>query len=182
MSWSPQVPLASRKSRWNLRDRRCLTSLEFSWSNDGAIHVASRARIKIISSDARRSLGLGCPREMAVSVTNPLPGRPRRDVDSSTLCERLLGNESVRSCCVGRLRHLRRKGLAPGGLTWWRLVAALAYTSNFCRRMKQRWRDWDECLRVNPAHLVNPFLEKTLRREFDEALKSERAAIPIPAI
>ena len=43
---------------------------------------------------------------------------------------------------------------------------------------EKRWRDWNECLRVNPAHLVNPFLEKTLRREFDEALNSERAAIP----
>ena len=25
---------------------------------------------------------------------------------------------------------------------------------------------------------MNPYLEKTLRREFDEALKSERAALP----
>ena len=107
------------------------------WSNDGAIHVESRARIKIISSDARRSLGTWGTRKVAVLRRAKRLVSPRRGVDSSTLCAPLLVKGSVRSCCVGRLHHLRRKGLALGGLTWWRLVAALAYTSNFCRRMKQ---------------------------------------------
>ena len=35
------------------------------WSNDGAIHVASRARIKIISSDARQKSRFGSTRKVA---------------------------------------------------------------------------------------------------------------------
>ena len=87
------------------------------WSNDGAIHVASRARIKIISSDARRSLGLGAHARW-LFVTNLRPGRRRPGVGCSTLCAPLLVKGSARSCCVGRLRLLPRKGRALGGLTW----------------------------------------------------------------
>ena len=148
------------------------------WSNDGAIHVESRARIKIISSDARRSLGLGAHARWLFcdepSAWSPQAGRRLFDSMRTALGK----EESVRLCCVGRLRHLRCKAQGVGGLNSSRLAAARASTSNSCRRTKKSGENWDECLRVNPAHLVNPFLEKTLRREFEEALKSERAAIP----
>ena len=112
------------------------------------------------------------------SVTSHRLGRRRLAGGFTTRCARLLENGSVRLCCVGRLRHLRRKVQGVGGLNSSKRAAALASTSNCCRRTKKSGGDWDECLRVNPAHLVNPFLEKTLRREFEEALKSERSAIP----
>ena len=109
---------------------------EIRWSNDGAIHVASRrgSRSSHPTQDARAAWAHtrgGC------SVTSRLLGLPRRDVGSSTLCERLLENESVRLCCVGRLRHLRRKVQGVGGLNASRLAAARASTSNCCRRTKK---------------------------------------------
>ena len=82
-------------------------------------------------------------------------------------------------CGAVRLRHL---GQSRTG----RLVAKVCVKSGsgdgvyleLLQADEKRWRDWDESLRVNPAHLVNPYLEKTLRREYEEALKSERAALP----
>ena len=144
------------------------------WSNDGAIHVETRARIKIISSDHRRSLGLGAHARWLFceepSAWSPQAGR--RLFDSMKTA---LGKRHCQIVLCGTL--------APAPLTgWWpELIQAGSGAGvhlELLQADENKWRDWDECLRVNPAHLVNPFLEKTLRREFEDALKSERAAIP----
>ena len=54
----------------------------------------------------------------------------------------------------------------------------LGFSCRRSRRTPEKWRDFDECLKVNPATAVNPHLEEVLRREHAAALKSERAAIP----
>ena len=147
------------------------------WSNDGAIHVASRASIKIISSDARRSLGLGAHARWLFcdepSAWSPQAGR--RLFDSMRTA---LGKRHCQIVLCGTVAPSPTQG--PG--SWWpELVKAGSGAGvhiELLQADETKWREWDECLRVNPAHLVNPFLEKTLRREFDEALKSERAALP----
>ena len=40
----------------------------------------------------------------------------------------------------------------------------------------EKWRDFDEVLRVNPVSAINPHLRRTLEREHEAALSSERAA------
>ena len=147
------------------------------WSNDGAIHVESRARIKIISSDARRSLGLGAHARWLFcdepSAWSPQAGR--RLIDSMRTA---LGKRKCQIVLCGTVAPSPTQG--PGA--WWPDMVAAGSGAGIHLELLQadetKWREWDECLRVNPAHLVNPFLEKTLRREFAEALKSERAAIP----
>ena len=146
------------------------------WSNDGAIHVASRARIKIISSDARRSLGLGAHARWLFcdepSAWSPQAGR--RLIDSMKTA---LGKRKCQIVLCGTVAPSPTQG--PG--SWWPDMVEAGSGAGVHLELLQadekKWRDWDECLRVNPAHLVNPFLEKTLRREFEEALKSERSAI-----
>ena len=147
------------------------------WANDGAIHVETRARIKIISSDARRSLGLGAHARWLFcdepSAWSPQAGR--RLIDSMRTA---LGKRKCQIVLCGTVAPSPTQG--PG--SWWpELVKAGSGAGvhlELLQADEKKWRDWDECLRVNPAHLVNPFLEKTLRREFEDALKAERSAIP----
>ena len=147
------------------------------WSVDGAIHVASRARIKIISSDARRSLGLGAHARWLFcdepSAWSPQAGR--RLFDSMRTA---LGKRKCQIVLCGTVAPSPMQG--PG--SWWPELVKAGSGAGIHLELLQadetKWRDWDECLRVNPAHLVNSFLEKTLRREYEEAVKSERAAIP----
>ena len=147
------------------------------WSNDGATHEASRASIKIISSDARRSLGLGAHARWLFcdepSAWSPQAGK--RLIDSMRTA---LGKRKCQIVLCGTVAPSALQG--PG--SWWPdLVKAGSGDGvhlELLQADEKRWRDWDECLRVNPAHLVNPYLEKTLRREYEEALKSERAALP----
>ena len=147
------------------------------WSNDGAIHVASRAAIKIISSDARRSLGLGAHARWLFcdepSAWSPQAGRRLFDSMKTAL--------GKRHCQIVLCGTIAPSPTAGPGAWWHDLVKAGSGAGvhlELLQADENKWRDWDECLRVNPAHLVNPFLEKTLRREFEDALKSERSAIP----
>ena len=41
---------------------------------------------------------------------------------------------------------------------------------------EETWRDWDAVLAANPCTAINPNLVRTLKREHDEALSSDRAA------
>ena len=111
-------------------------------------------------------------------MTNLLPGLPRRVVGLFDSMRTALGKRKCQIVLCGTVAPSPMQG--PG--SWWpELVKAGSGAGvhlELLQADEKKWRDWDECLRVNPAHLVNPFLEKTLRREFEEALKSERAAIP----
>ena len=42
----------------------------------------------------------------------------------------------------------------------------------------EKWRDFDETLRCNPVAAINPYLRKTLEREYGAAIDSDRAARP----
>ena len=99
----------------------------------------SRARVqdRVIRRMTRRALGLGAHARWLFcdepSAWSPQAGR--RLIDS--MLNGSWKSESVRLCCVGRLRHLRRKVQGVGGLNASRLAAARASTSNCCRRTKK---------------------------------------------
>ena len=129
------------------------------WSNDGAIHVETRARIKIISSDARRSLGLGAHARWLFcdepSAWSPQAGR--RLIDSMRTA---LGKRHCQIVLCGTVAPSPTQG--PG--SWWpdlvKAGSGAGVHITLLQADEKKWREWDECLRVNPAHLVNPFLEK----------------------
>ena len=51
----------------------------YRWRNDGVTHLASRARVRIVSSDAKRSLGLGANVRIIIAdepgAWSPIQGR-----------------------------------------------------------------------------------------------------------
>ena len=147
----------------------------YRWRNDGVVHLASRARVRIVSSDARRALGLGANVRLIVAdepgAWSPIQGRRLWDAMLTSL-----GKRKTQIIVVGTLAPAPLVGPA----SWWpqfvaegsgdgRHVALLQADS-------ERWGDFDEVLRVNPVAAVNPYLKQTLEREHRAALASERAA------
>ena len=147
----------------------------YRWNNNGVLHLASRARVRIVSSDARRALGLGANVRIIIAdepgAWSPIQGRRLWDAMLTSL-----GKRRTQIIVVGTI--------APGQLTgvgaWWsdfikqgsgdgRHVALL-------QADPAKWRDFDEVLRCNPVSSINPYLRETLEREHRAALKSERAA------
>ena len=147
------------------------------WRADGATHVESRASVKILSSDARRSLGLGAHARWLFcdepSAWSPQAGR--RLFDSMRTA---LGKRHCQIVLAGTIAPSPSSG--PG--SWWPELVAAGSTPGVHVALLQApsdsWSDWESVLRCNPAVAVNPHLERVLKREFDEALKSERAAVP----
>ena len=147
----------------------------YSLRNDGITHLASRARVRIVSSDARRALGLGASVRLIIAdepgAWSPIQGRRLWDAMFTSL-----GKRKTQILIVGTL--------APAPLTgpasWW--PALVAEGSGDGRHVallqadEAKWRDFDEVLRVNPVASINPYLRETLEREHRAALKSERAA------
>ena len=74
--------------------------------------------------------------------------------------------------------------LAPAPLTgpasWWPSFVASGSGDGRHVALLQadtdRWRDFDEVLRVNPCSEINPYLRRVLEREHRAALASDRAA------
>ena len=62
-------------------------SEKYRWRNDGVTHLESRARVRIISSDARRSLGLGANVRIIMPM-NRAHGLRSKGVDFGTPCSR----------------------------------------------------------------------------------------------
>ena len=147
----------------------------YRWNNNGVLHLASRARVRIVSSDARRALGLGANVRLIIcdepGAWSPIQGRRLWDAMLTSL-----GKRRTQILIVGTL--------APAPLTgpasWW--PALVAEGSGDGRHVAllqadpEKWRDFSEVLRVNPVASINPFLRETLEREHRAALKSERAA------
>ena len=149
----------------------------FRWSDTGVIHKASRARVRIISSDSRRALGLGAHVRLIVcdepAAWAPTAGKRLWDAMATSL-----GKRQTQILAVGTLAPAPLTG--PGA--WWpdfikqksgdgRHIAVLAADPD-------KWRDFDEVLRVNPVAAINPHLRKTLEREYRAAIDSDRAARP----
>ena len=148
------------------------------WSSDGAINTETRARVKILSSDSRRSLGRGHAARLIVcdepSSWAPTSGRRLWDGLVTSLGK---GERRATVVAIGTIAPA-----APD--SWWpQLVAAGSDVAagvhvQLLQADADKWADWSECLRVNPATSVNRHLEEVLRREHASALKSERAAVP----
>ena len=149
----------------------------YRWRNDGVVHLESRARVRIVSSDARRALGLGASVRLIVAdepgAWSPIQGRRLWDAMLTSL-----GKRRTQIIVVGTL--------APAPLTgpasWWPSFVAEGSGDGRHIALLQadpaKWRDFNETLRVNPVAAVNPHLRRTLEREHKAALKSERAARP----
>ena len=150
-------------------------SEKYRWRNDGVVHLESRARVRIVSSDARRALGLGASCRLVIAdepgAWSPIQGRRLWDAMFTSL-----GKRKTQILIVGTL--------APAPLTgpasWWpSLVAEGSGDGQHVALIQAdpaKWRDFGEVLRVNPVSSINPFLRETLEREHRAALKSERAA------
>ena len=148
---------------------------EYRWSKDGVTHKSTRTRVRIVSSDARRALGLGANVRLIVADEPGAWGAGRRLWDAITTA---LGKRRTTVVAVGTL--------APAPLTgpasWWPSFVASGNSDGRHVALLQadadKWRDFDEVLRVNPVAAINPHLRRTLAREHEAALSSERAARP----
>ena len=156
--------------------RQALGSAEgYRWRNDGVVHLESRARVRIVSSDARRALGLGANVRIIIAdepgAWSPIQGRRLWDAMLTSL-----GKRKTQIIVVGTL--------APAPLTgpasWWPSFVAEGSGDGRHVALLQadpaKWTDFDEVLRVNPVCAVNPYLRETLELEHAAALKSERSA------
>ena len=149
----------------------------YRWSKDGAIHLASRTRVRVISSDSRRALGLGANVRIVIAdepgAWSPTAGRRLWDAITTAL-----GKRRTTIVAVGTL--------APAPLTgpasWWPSFVAAGSSDgrhvSLLQADPEKWRDFDEVLRVNPVSAINPHLRRTLAREHAAALSSERSARP----
>ena len=149
----------------------------YRWRNDGVVHLESRARVRIVSSDARRALGLGANVRLIVcdepGAWSPVQGRRLWDAMLTSL-----GKRRTQIIVVGTLAPAPLTGPASwypalvaegSGVVDGRHVALL-------QADPEKWGDFSEVLRVNPVAAINPYLKQTLEREHRAALKSERAA------
>ena len=147
----------------------------YRWRADGVEHLDSRARVRIVSSDARRALGLGANVRLIIAdepgAWSPIQGRRLWDAMLTSL-----GKRHAQILVVGTL--------APAPLTgpasWWPSFVASGSGDGRHVALLQadtdRWRDFDEVLRVNPVVAINEHLRRVLEREHRAALASERAA------
>ena len=139
------------------------------------IHKSTRTRVRIVSSDARRALGLGANVRLMVAdepgAFGPTAGRRLWDALTTAL-----GKRRTTVVAVGTL--------APAPLTgpasWWpSFVAAGSSDGRHVSLLQgdpELWTNFNEVLRVNPVAAINPHLRRTLEREHAAALSSERAA------
>ena len=149
----------------------------FRWSDTGCVHKASRARVRIISSDSRRSLGLGAHCRLIIcdepAAWAPTAGKRLWDAMATSL-----GKRQTQILAVGTLAPAPLTG--PGA--WWpdfvNQGSADGRHISLLQADPQKWKSFDEVLRVNPVAAINPHLRRTLEREFRAALESERAARP----
>ena len=149
----------------------------YRWSKDGVIHKDTRTRVRIVSSDARRALGLGANVRLIVAdepgAFGPTEGRRLWDALTTAL-----GKRRTTVVAVGTL--------APAPLTgpasWWPSFVLSGNSDgrhvSLLQADPEKWTDFDEVLRVNPVAAINPHLRRTLAREHAAALSSERAARP----
>ena len=149
----------------------------FRWSADGVIHKASRARVRVLSSDSRRALGIGAHVALIVAdepaAWAPTAGKRLWDAMVTSL-----GKRQTQIIAIGTLAPAPLTG--PGA--WWPdFINQRSGDGKHIALLQadpEKWRDFDEVLRVNPVAAVNPYLRKTLEREYRAALESERAARP----
>ena len=147
----------------------------YRWRNDGVVHLESRARVRIVSSDARRALGLGAAVRLIIAdepgAWSPIQGRRLWDAMLTSL-----GKRKTQIIVVGTLAPAPLRGVA----SWWPSFVASGTGDGrhvaLLQADPEKWESFDEVARVNPVASINPYLRKTLEREHRAALESERAA------
>ena len=146
---------------------------EFRWRRDGVEHVKTRTRCRVLSSDSRRAYGLGSSMNLAI-LDEPGSFAP---TTGERLWMALLGslgkNASARILACGTL--------APGAIGgWWQnFIEAGSGPGTHVQLIQgneKTWRDWDAVLAANPVCAISKSMVRTLKREHDEALASDRAA------
>ena len=131
--------------------------------------------MRVISSDSRRALGLGANVRIVIAdepgAWGPTMGRRLWDAIVTAL-----GKRRTTVVAVGTLAPAPLTGQA----SWWPSFVASGSGDGRHVALLQadpdKWRDFDEVLRVNPVAAINPHLRRTLAREHAAALASERAA------
>ena len=149
----------------------------YRWSKDSVVHKETRTRVRVISSDAKRALGLGANVRLIVA-DEPGAWAPTAGLRLWDAITTALGKRRTTVVAVGTL--------APAPLTgpasWWPSFVASGSGDgrhvSLLQADHEKWRDFDEVLRVNPVAAINPHLRRTLAREHEAALSSERAARP----
>ena len=147
----------------------------YRWSNDGVIHVESRARVKIISSDSRRSLGLGAHVRLIVcdepAAWAPTAGRRLWDAMQTSL-----GKRKTTIIAIGTLAPAPLTGPAAFWPDFIKQGSGGGRHVSLLQADPEKWESFYEVLRVNPVAAINQYLRRTLEREHRAALESERAA------
>ena len=146
---------------------------EFRWRRDGVEHVKTRTRCRVLSSDSRRAYGLGSAMNLAI-LDEPGSFAP---TSGERLWRALLGSLGKNSSS----RILACGTIAPAAVgSWWQTFIESGCGPGkhvqLIQGNEETWRDWDAVLAANPCTAINPNLVRTLKREHDEALSSDRAA------
>ena len=148
---------------------------DYRWGMNGAMHTETRTRVRVISSDSRRAMGLGASIRLIIAdepgAWSPTAGRRLWDAMLTSL-----GKRRTQIIAVGTLAPAPLTG--PGAF-WPSFVAAGSGDGRHVTLLQadpEKWTDFDEVLRVNPVAAINPHLRRTLEREHKAALESERAA------
>ena len=164
----PMATLTLEAARLSLDD-----DPEFRWRRDGVEHVRTRTRCRVLSSDSRRAYGLGAALNLAV-LDEPGSFAP---TSGERLWRALLGSLGKNSSS----RILACGTIAPAAVgSWWQTFiekgSGPGVHVQLIQGNEETWRDWDAVLAANPCTAIHPNLVRTLRREHDEALSSDRAA------
>ena len=164
----PMAELTLEAARLSLGD-----DPEFRWRRDGVEHVRTRTRCRVLSSDSRRAFGLGASLNLAV-LDEPGSFAP---TSGERLWRALLGslgkNSSARILACGTI--------APAAVgSWWQTFIEAGSGPGrhvqLIQGSESTWRDWDAVLAANPVTAISKSMVRTLKREHDEALASDRAA------
>ena len=165
----PMATLTLEAARLSLGD-----DPEFRWRRDGVEHLKTRTRCRVLSSDfstgvwAGRELEFGHPRRTRI-VSNRQAGSGF----GSRFWEVFGKNSSARILACGTI--------APAAVgSWWQtFIEAGSGPGKHVQLIQgdeKTWRSWDAVLAANPVCAISKSMVRTLRREHDEALSSDRAA------
>ena len=137
------------------------------WSRYGVAHPQSRTSVRVISSDSKRSLGLGA-RNRLIIADEPSAWPVNKGPELWASIKTARGKRQLTILVLGTLYP------APAD-HWWPALVKSGTDLDVGRYVialvgdRDRWDDPDEIRRVNPVAAVNPFLAKELRAELLEA-------------
>ena len=116
-------------------------STAYRWRKDGVIHLESRARVRVISSDSRRALGLGANVRLVIA-DEPGAWMPTSGARLWDAIVTALGKRKMTVVAVGTI--------APAPLTaWWPQFVAEGSErggmSHYCKRTRTSGRILAKC-------------------------------------